>query len=190
MLLLGLKYLVLSLPAVANPLADSLRPLQAQAPETLRQIDTLVILDGDNRRGRAREAGRVLAAGVPDEVWVLGSRWVVDELIRTGFPTSVVKRDWRTPNTRLQMARVAQLAAAQPGRQVAVIASRLQMPRVEALARAEGIQARFFASEIDDEPPTSGVRLIVPTYIALRVSRDAIYEHAALALYRRRGWIQ
>jgi hypothetical protein len=29
----------------------------------------------------------------------------------------------------------------------------------------------------------------VPTYIALRVSRDALYEHAALAYYRSRGWI-
>jgi hypothetical protein len=31
--------------------------------------------------------------------------------------------------------------------------------------------------------------LYIPTYTALRVSRDALYEHAALAYYGWRRWI-
>jgi hypothetical protein len=32
--------------------------------------------------------------------------------------------------------------------------------------------------------------VFVPTYYALRVSRDAIYEHVALRYYRWHGWIK
>jgi hypothetical protein len=63
------------------------------------------------------------------------------------------------------------------------------MPRVAALAQTAGLELDLLASPVDQEPPTEGVWRLVPTYLALRVSRDAIYEHAALAYYRWRGWI-
>jgi hypothetical protein len=70
-----------------------------------------------------------------------------------------------------------------------VVASRLQAPRVWALARAMGLGILVMPSPVDDEPAASGLRAFVPSYLALRVSRDAIYEHVALAYYRWQGWI-
>jgi hypothetical protein len=56
------------------------------------------------------------------------------------------------------------------------------------LTQRARLRAGIAASAIDDEPPVSGPGLWAPTYIALRVSRDALYEHAALVYYRWRGW--
>jgi uncharacterized SAM-binding protein YcdF (DUF218 family) len=70
-----------------------------------------------------------------------------------------------------------------------VIASRLQMPRVAALAHSEGLDVTLIPSPTDTEPPTAGFRVFVPSYTALGVSRDALYEHAALAYYRWRDWV-
>jgi hypothetical protein len=58
------------------------------------------------------------------------------------------------------------------------------------LAKTVGILPELVPASIDIEPPTSGVRRFIPAYIALRVSRDALYEHAALLYYRYNGWIR
>jgi hypothetical protein len=63
------------------------------------------------------------------------------------------------------------------------------MPRIAALARSAGVAPLLLPSPIDDEPPAVGVWRFVPTYIGLRTSRDAMYEHAALVYYRNKGWI-
>ena len=90
--------------------------------------------------------------------------------------------------TREQIAQLARIVEAGPGRP-ALVASRLQMARVAALVRVAGLEVTLISSPIDDEPPTSGLQRFVPMYIALRVSRDALYEHVALAYYAWRGWI-
>jgi uncharacterized SAM-binding protein YcdF (DUF218 family) len=178
-LLVG-SYLVLSLPIVANSLADSVtsyRPLESLS--SLQGVDTLVVLDGDNRRGRVREARRVFDGIKPERVIVSGSTWLLDALIEAGIPEERVTHETQSATTleQLQMLRTDGLGTS------ALVASRLQMPRIAMLAKTVGILPELVPASIDIEPPTSGMRRFIPAYIALRVSRDALYELMALAYY-------
>ena len=180
-------YVLLSMPVMANAIARSLPTVPANDPRAWRRIDTLVVLDGDNRWGRVRQAGLVYGIAQPSEVWDIGNGWMLDPLQQAGIPYERIKHDGSTSNTREQMARVRRFVT-EDHRNIGIIASRLQMPRVAALAAAVTLNAPLIVSPIDDEPPTTGVRQFVPAYIALRVSRDAIYELVALPYYRKRGW--
>jgi uncharacterized SAM-binding protein YcdF (DUF218 family) len=183
-------HMILALPVVANGIAGALPPVQASPPNSLRDLNTVFVLDGDNRRGRVRSAVEAAQASPAAAVIVLGgSPWLEGALGEAGIGPNRITYDYRPQDTRAQMDELERQTTG-GGRRVAVVASRLQMPRVAGLARAAGLPASLVASPIDTEPPTSGWRLVVPSYYALRVSRDAIYEHAALALYRWRGWIR
>jgi uncharacterized SAM-binding protein YcdF (DUF218 family) len=178
-------YLVLSLPIVATLLAGP-------PPETLSPIPpvtTLVVFDGDNRVGRVREAERLNAAMSPQRIWVLGGAWMTARLSSDGVPRGRLARDGTTANTRDQIGALKNIVRTPGSGRVGLVASRLQMPRVAALVRAAGLDVVLYPSLIDAEPPMSGPRRFVPTYIALRVSRDSIYEDAARVFYRWRGWI-
>jgi uncharacterized SAM-binding protein YcdF (DUF218 family) len=180
--LLIVGYVVMSLPVVANALADRVsldKPLADLSP--LRGVETLVVFDGDNRRGRVREAKRVFDEVKPRRVIVSGSDWLFDAVRQAGIPSQLAEQESRSRNTLEQLETLRHW----PPHSVAVVASRLQMPRIALLARAIGVQPRLAPSWIDTEPPTMGVRLFVPTYIALRVSRDALYELMALSYYER-----
>ena len=186
---IGVTYLVLALPWVANALANGLTP---SGPDEFRlsfAVDTLVVLDGDNRVGRVQQAQRVHQVAQPAVVHVLGEDWVVGALVRAGIPRERIAQDPGPATTRDQIAWVQRLMARQPAGCTALIASRLQMPRVAALTRVIGLRVMLIPSPIDTEPPTSGVHLFVPTYVALRVSRDALYERAAIAYYTWRRWV-
>jgi uncharacterized SAM-binding protein YcdF (DUF218 family) len=121
---------------------------------------------------------------------VSGRPWLEQQLVQAGIPADRIVTDLRSPTTRIQLQELPGLLEGRSAGRVVMVASRLQMPRVVALARAQGLAASFAPSPIDTEPPESGIRRFVPTYTALRVSRDAIYEHLALAYYRYRSWIQ
>jgi len=71
-----------------------------------------------------------------------------------------------------------------------LVASRLQMPRVVELARTFEVNLLFLPSELDHEVSISGGSSLIPSYGALEISRDALYERAALSYYRSRGWIR
>jgi uncharacterized SAM-binding protein YcdF (DUF218 family) len=188
-LVLGVSYLLMALPVVANPLADSLSPLKPVDAADLKPLDTLVVLDGDNRWGRLRVAVQINAAAAPREVWVLGNAWLLDPLLQSGVPWAKIKHDADAPTTRDQIAQLRALVRQRPGR-TAVVVSRLQLPRVARAVKAAGLGVTLVPSPIDDEPPRTGPALFEPTYIALRVSRDALYERAALLWYTWRGWEQ
>ena len=183
---IGVSYLLMSVPVMANGIADRLPLVAAPHAST---IATLVLLDGDNRRGRVREAKRVLASQHPAAVWVLGGRWILEALAEGGVERSAFRLDGRADTTLLQMNQVPVLARASAPGQTAVIVSRLQAPRVAARAARLGAAVWVLPAPIDVEPPRSGLGQFVPSYYALRISRDAIYEHAALAWYRYQGWI-
>jgi hypothetical protein len=193
------SYIVLALPIVANtivaalPTADSgvKTPISTSADSSPPhdRISTLIVLDGDNRRGRVREVQRVLTADPQATVWVLGGRWILEALEEARVSGARFRYDATAGTTREQMDQVARVAADATDGRISVIASRLQAPRVAALARTRGIHIRVLPAEIDTEPPIAGFVVYVPSYVALRVSRDALYEHAALAYYRWRGWI-
>ena len=181
-------YLVMGVPFVANNIAARLGQPVVAGP-SLPPLDMLIILDGDNRVGRAREGHRVWTTARPQVVYISGGDWIRDTLIAKGVPFSRIREDAQSTNTREQMDWVGRLLSRTPSAHAALIVSRLQMPRVAALARSANLPLTLVASPIDDEPPKTGFSQFVPTYIALRVSRDALYEHAALAFYFWRGWI-
>jgi uncharacterized SAM-binding protein YcdF (DUF218 family) len=181
-------YLVLGLPVVANAIVNALPPVTPILDDP-GETRTLIVFDGDNRRGRLEETLRFLRAHPGVSFWVLGEEWLVEELIRAGYPRRSFGQEKQSRNTREQMAWVERFVLANPEARPAIIASVVQMPRVEALARAAGLHVALVTSPLDDQPERSGWRRFVPAYAALRASRDAIYEHAALAYYRRQGWI-
>jgi hypothetical protein len=179
-------YLALGLPAVANAIVGRLPAVETTRPESVR---TLIVLDGDNRRGRLRETLSVLERDRPSAVWVLGDVWFIDELDLEGYPREMFQHETESSTTREQLAWVNQYVGRSHDRPTLVV-SRLQAPRVAALLRALNLQADLLVSPIDDEPPTTGWTRWVPSYVALRASRDAIYEHVALFYYRWKGWIE
>ena len=110
-------------------------------------------------------------------------------LVELGVPAGRMMIESDSANTREQIATVQRFLAHRPDDRTAIVVSRLQMPRVARLARQAGLTLVLVPSPVDTEPPKTGVRVFVPTYTALRVSRDSLYEHTALAYYRWRGWI-
>jgi uncharacterized SAM-binding protein YcdF (DUF218 family) len=180
-------YLAFGLPVVANAIAKGLpRP---SLPRVVRPIQTLLVLDGDNRRGRLEVTRAILKADVPSTVWILGSGWLIDQLALAGYPPGRFHHETESSNTREQVAWVQRFVVANQGTRPALVVSRLQAPRVIALVQAAGLDVAVLVSPIDDEPPVSGWRAWRPSYIALRASRDAIYEHAAYRYYQWKGWI-
>lgn len=180
-------YLLLALPAVAHGLSARLPVISTPGP--LSPVTMLIILDGDNRRGRVRAAQSIINSEQPAQVWVLGNRWILNALSEAGIDQKSFQLDRSATNTLEQMQQVARLTASTNGK-VFVIASRLQAPRVAALAAAMATPVIVVPAPVDDEPPTMGVAIYLPSHIALRVSRDALYEHAALLWYARKGWIK
>jgi uncharacterized SAM-binding protein YcdF (DUF218 family) len=172
---------------VATSIASSLPAYALAPPEDPTRV--LVVLDGDNRRGRLRETLRLLRRDNPETVWIVGDVWFLDELELEGFPRDRFRHETSRANTREQLEWTAWFIAEHPGSRPTLVASRLQAPRVAALAEANGLGIGLVASPIDDEPPSMGWRAWVPSYIGFRTSRDAIYEHLALWHYRRQGWI-
>jgi len=184
-------YLILAMPLVANGIASSLPGAALTATPNIGPLDTLVVFDGDNRRGRVHAAAELFGHLHPQAIWVLGREadWLRNELPNAGVPSGVIRMDQATGTTREQVAWVERYVGREPRLHLAIVVSRLQVPRVWGLLARGGIAVPLVGGPIDDEPPVGGARLLVPTYIALRVSRDALYEHVALAYYRHRGWI-
>jgi len=185
--LIILGYGVLSLPFVASAIAAGL-PEVNTAPRT-RAIDTLVVLAGDNWGGRLRQTVIEYRAGAAPSVRVLGNRLLADEVRDVGIPAERITLDEGTSNTREQMGRVRELIETGSLGRTAVLASAVQLPRVAGLARALNLDVVLVAAPIDRPVPARGLKRFVPAPAALSLSRDAIYEHAALLYYRRRGWI-
>jgi len=182
-----IAYIVLACPYVARAITATLPPLADPGGRALTAIDTLVVFDGDNRRGRLRETMTAYRTLGPATVLVSAQEdWLVEHLIGAGIPADRIHEDRQSATTREQMEMIAALASKHA---VAIVASRLQMPRVAALARQRHMTPMLLAAPVDTEPPTGGLRALIPSYAALRVSRDAFYERVALSYYSSRGWI-
>jgi len=191
LLALACAYLVLSLPFIANLIAGWLPAVPTVThPASPGPVDVLVVMDGDNRRGRARAGIEVNAAATPREVWVMGDGWLVEELSAGGVPRNRIFHDAFLPTTRDQLTSLAGLVARRPGSTVAVIVSRLQAARMARLLEQSHLSVRLIPSPVDVELASTGALAFVPTFDALHLSRDAIYEHAALRYYRWSGWIK
>jgi uncharacterized SAM-binding protein YcdF (DUF218 family) len=195
--LLCAAYLIMALPpvalAIAAPLADE-QPVGSGLSRTTGTaldtgIDTLVVFDGDNHWGRVQEAARLWHAAHPTTVIASGGPWLEEHLRDAGIPADHLVLEQASRTTRDQVDYVRTYAAGHPDIHIAVIASRLQLPRVAALFDRARLRVSLFGAPVDREVVTDGVRRYVPEYAALRISRDALYERIALVYYEWRGWI-
>jgi hypothetical protein len=187
LILLTATYLALAIPSVATTIINALPLVTEPTPAALRAVHVLVVFDGDNLAGRERRARRVLRQASPTDVHLLGADYLLADLRMAMKPGAVLHYDSTTWNTAAQVSRVLQISEGLPPARTAVIASRVQMPRIAALMASAGADALLVPSGLDHEPATSGFRVLLPSYSALLASRDAIYEHAALAWYRWSG---
>ena len=167
-------YLVLSLPPVAHRLAESLTGYQPLIDLTpLTGVRTILVLDGDNRRGRVGEAKRLFDVLHPDRVVVSGEPWILDALIEIGIPPDRITHESESRNTREQM----DLIRRWPPRSVVIVASRFQMPRIVAFLGKAVSDVYLAPSPADIEISTlSSIQWVIPRYSALRISRDALYS--------------
>jgi hypothetical protein len=190
---LALLYVILALPLTARAISPTVPPSLAD-PRGISpgQLDALVIFDGDNRRGRVTVSRDLFQSAHPPVVWVLGleADWIRDELPRVGVPPNVIQADFGTGTTRAQLEWVRNRREHIAETRMAIVASRLQLRRVAGMAKAMGLNVRLVSAPVDHEPATYGWRLYVPSYFALRVSRDGLYERAAMRYYQWRGWAE
>ena len=182
-------YVVMALPVVAQAIDAPFVEPEAGRDLAAQPIDAIIVFDGDNRVGRVDETLRLWSAAHPPLIIVSGAPWLVNRLVEGGIPVAHLRRDRDSATTREQVEYVKRYVEAHRDARVAIVASRLQAPRIAGLTRRAGIEVSLYPAPVDREPATSGVQLYVPAYAALRVSRDAIYERAALAYYAWRGWI-
>ncbi len=126
-------YLLLSLPLFAQMIARPLGSPLIDRGSVSGRIDTLIVLDGDNPRGRVAEAGRLWAASHPATVVLSGQAWLIELLRQRGIPPGRLVHEHDSRTTREQVEYIRRFATAHRSTHIAVVASRLQMPRVAAL---------------------------------------------------------
>ena len=177
-------YLVMALPVVAGALASRLPPAPSPTDADIRDIQTLFIFDGDNRFGRMREFERIYALARPRQIFLLGRLSVYKDLLLMPIPREGLHHDQLSYNTSTQVERVATLMAGGGADHPAILVSRLQFPRVQAFVRQAGLPVLVVPAPLDEEPSQVGLKRWVPSLAALAVTRDALYELAALAYYR------
>jgi uncharacterized SAM-binding protein YcdF (DUF218 family) len=190
LLLLAVSYIVAALPLTANALVarlPSYEPLWRGAGPGDGHL--LVVLSGDNAVERARETRRVLDSMTPRCVVVSGDPWFVQLVVEAGVPRDRFTVDGAAETTREQIAQLDGWAQRCGVRRIVLVASTVSMPRIAALVRAASVPVSLAPSTTDTVAAQSGFWSLVPSYGALRISRDALYEHLALAYYRQRQWI-
>lgn len=177
-------YFVMALPVVAAWTMARIPADVAATDAEVRGVQTLFIFDGDNRWGRLREVQRVYDAAQPREVVLLGRLSVYKDLLLMPIERKRLRHDTESWNTSSQVERTRALLHANPTAHAAVLASRLQAPRVRLLLRQAGLPLPVIASPLDTELPDRGLRRFVPSLAALATTRDALYEAVALRYYR------
>ena len=181
-------YVILSLPVVAQRLAG---PDSEPPPlSSYGRFDEVFVVDGDNFRGRAATAVELAAVAKPDVVWFLGGTDLGYELLAKGLPPKL----WRQApsparTTRTQVQWIKMSIDWTGAKRAALVTSRLQAPRVREVVRHEQVNVVVVPARLDNEPAAAGYRLWLPSLAGLALSREALYERAALLYYRRNGWI-
>jgi hypothetical protein len=151
--LVTLAYVTLAVPVTAHAIAGRLPAVLSADPRSLGPLDTIVVFDGDNRVGRVTIAARLAQTSPRARIVVLGQKWLVRRLTAMGVEESRFSRDEGPPTTRAQMDWLTEHAGSL-GPRTAIIVSRLQLPRVVAIAQSRGQSVTAVASPVDIEPPT------------------------------------
>jgi len=180
-------HVVLALPATAyaieRRLVGSLRSAPVSPP-----FDTIIVLDGDNPQGRVAATLSLWQELKAAHIVVSGGPWLAEQLTQAGVSPGAITLETGSSTTREQIIWVVEHWQAKlPA--VVVVASCLQAPRVQALLEQHGADVRLVGAPLDVKPPRDGWHSFVPSYESMILSRDALYEHAALAYYEHRRWI-
>jgi len=180
-------YFVLALPATAERLSSGLMTFDPlQHASDAGGASTVVMIGGDSAHARVVETLRLFH--------LLRPRWIVsssppdmrEALVAGGVPSERIIAEVTARTTREQAIAVAKLVRARELGPVVLVASAIHMPRALGAFRAAGLSVI---------PSPSATRQIAglprywPAYDGLRLSREAIYEHVALAYYRWKGWL-
>jgi len=182
-------YLILSIPVVGHSLAgpgtEPATPVAGYG-----SFDEIFVIDGDNYRGRAATAVQLATAAKPRAVWFLGGLDLGYALLSNGLPPQL----WRhapspARTTQSQISWIKRSIGRTRPQRVAIVTSRLQAPRVRAIARQQELDIVVVPAPLTDEPAQSGIWSWLPSRAGLSLSQEALYERMALILYRRNGWI-
>lgn len=184
------SYLVMSLPAVARTIAGPNVVAQARPLAEYGQFEDIFVIDGDNMRARAALAVELSRTAKPRFVWVVGGGELRDAMLEFGLE----KRLWRwgggaARTTYDQMVWVKESVVRDRIPRPAIVASRMQIARIEGVARHLDLDAVLIPSPLDDEPPVAGASAWLPHLSGLFLSRDGLYERVAMAYYRWKGWM-
>ena len=179
-------YTVMALPAIAQLTVDALPASEQASDAELEGIQTLFFFDGDNRWGRLREFARIDRVAMPRVVYLLGRQSVHRDLRLMGVPSQRIRIDETSANTSDQIRRTANAVEKGGLGRAAILVSSLQAPRARLLARQAGLAVPVLAAPLDDELAREGTGRFAPSFKALAITRDAIYEVAALRYYRDR----
>ena len=182
---LGLAYVLMAMPAVADLTVHALPASMPAADADIRGIQTLFFFDGDNQFGRVREFERINRLAQPKRIYMLGRLSVYKDLRLMGIPSRQIEHDETLNNTSDQIRRTVNVMASGGAGRAAILASCLQAPRVRLLAGQAGLNLPVLAAPLDEDLPKAGLSRFVPSLAALAVTRDAIYELAALRYYTR-----
>ena len=185
-----LLYGVLAFPFVARAIASGLPPAPSTNLAAVGKLDQLILLGGDNEDSRVAKTLDAWRTLKPDVLVLLGDAPLAQRLAAAGIPATQIRLNDGPETTRAQIEWVAAEMQARRLNAAGLIASRLQMPRVIELARTYALHLQFLTSPLDYPLADDGVRAMIPSYRALEVSRDALYERLALRYYESRGWIQ
>lgn len=184
------SYLILGVPLIASRIAAPFgRSMTAVEVERLAHVELLVIFDGDNWKGRIRETLFACRKLAPATILVSGGNWFVQNLTRAGLPAARITVDRDSGTTREQVDYLETFVRERRPRTAALVVSRLQARRVAGLLAVRGVPITIIAAPLDTESESGGIWAVVPSFAALQLSRDALYERVALSYYRWRGWI-
>ena len=185
-----LSYLLLSLPivadAVAAPLAQQSRPADAVA---IDGVDAVLLLIGDNQRGRAMETVRLFRLLRPRWVIVSGPSVWAEVLQFSGIAANQIIVESQSGTTYEQATGLRPVIEMYRIRRIVLVASQVHMPRAFAVFQTLGYDVIPAPSPVADGMKLLGWWQWIPQTSALELSRDAIYEYCALPYYRWRGWI-
>jgi uncharacterized SAM-binding protein YcdF (DUF218 family) len=189
LLLLSGFYTVLSLPALANRLADGLDryPPLTQADEA-RGASAVVLLHGDHPAARLRETLRLYKLLNPKWIVVSAQGPHLRDSLRYSAPPDQILWESRSRTTREQALNLATLLQAKHIARVVLVASPIHMLRALGACRTAGIDVVPAVSPRPHASMPRGMRGLVPQIGALTLSTESLYEYLALYLYKHRGW--
>jgi uncharacterized SAM-binding protein YcdF (DUF218 family) len=154
--------------------------------QAARGAAVVVVLTGDSERARVIEALRLNVLLRPQWVIVGGTERMREEIADGGVPRDRIIVEGGGLNTREQLINVTRIVRARQIDRIVLVVSAIHMPRTLAAARVLGLDVVPSASptrQIAGMPP------FWPAYNALRLTRESVYEDAAMFYYRLRGWV-